>query len=125
MRRANQRHAAICAEECAELQLTPLQFAALFMIGEVGSVSQNHLGRLTAMDPSTIQGVVQRLAHRKLVRPEADPNDGRVYLWSLTSKGKKLRTTAIPKAFRITERTLEPLDESEREQLMKIMGKLG
>ena len=49
------------------VELTPTQFAALVKVHDIGQVSQNQLGRLTAMDPATIQGVIQRLEARKLI----------------------------------------------------------
>ncbi|HEX9446411.1 MAG TPA: MarR family winged helix-turn-helix transcriptional regulator, partial [Dongiaceae bacterium] len=64
LRRAHQRHVAIFAECLSDYALTPQQFSALAKIRETGGVSQNRLGRLTAMDPATILGVVQRLVQR-------------------------------------------------------------
>ena len=51
--------------------LTPTQWAALAKLREVGDCSQNHLGRLTAMDAATIKGVIDRLTGRGFttVRP--------------------------------------------------------
>ena len=60
LRRANQRHVAIFARHVDGL--TPTQFAALAKLHELGSLSQNKLGRLTAMDSATIKGVVERLS---------------------------------------------------------------
>jgi len=38
--------------------LTPTRFAAMAKLLEHGSLSQNELGRMTAMDIATIKGVV-------------------------------------------------------------------
>ena len=65
LRRAHQRHAAIFLENIGAGQLTPLQFAALVKLRDIGEVSQNHLGRLTAMDAATMQGVIRRLLARR------------------------------------------------------------
>ena len=59
LRRAHQRHVALFLEAVETHALTPTQFAALYKAVEVGRVTQNRLGRLTAMDPATIQGVVR------------------------------------------------------------------
>ena len=59
LRRAHQRHAAIFQELIGDSQLTPLQFAALARLRDLGEVSQNQLGRLTAMDAATMQGVTR------------------------------------------------------------------
>ena len=52
----------------AHVELTPTQFTALLKTVELGRITQNHLGRLAAMDPATIQGVVRRLMARGLMR---------------------------------------------------------
>ncbi len=124
LRRANQRHTAIFAEELDHLQLTPTQFAALVVVAESGAISQNQLGRQTAMDPATIQGVVRRLEKRGLVKPGRDPNDGRRSLWRLSPRGREILEEALPRAAEITERTLAPLTPTQRRQLLKLIAKL-
>ena len=61
LRRAHQRHVALFTAGVAHAELTPTQFTALLKTVQLGRITQNHLGRLAAMDPATIQGVVQRL----------------------------------------------------------------
>src|SRR5690606_29932290 len=67
--------------------LTPTQFAALATILRHGDVSQNHLGRLTAMDPSTISLVVRKLRKLGLVTRGASSTDQRMVIIRLTDKG--------------------------------------
>jgi hypothetical protein len=76
LRRAHQRHAVLFQEGIREIDLTPTQFTALIKTVELGRVTQNQLGRLAAMDPATIQGVVRRLIARGLVRRRPDPPGG-------------------------------------------------
>ena len=102
LRRATQRHTSIFAQEFDHTQLTPTQFAALVTIDEAKEVSQNHLGRMTAMDPATIQGVVRRLEKRGLVKPGPDPNDGRRSLWRLSPQGRELLEQSLPIAVEVT-----------------------
>lgn len=124
MRRAHQRHAAIFQEGMGDLQLTPTQFAALVKIRDVGQVSQNQLGRLTAMDPATIQGVIQRLEERKLIERQADPGDRRRTILRLSTNGAVIAAEAIQRARKITEATLAPLDEAERHLFHTLLQKL-
>ena len=51
--------------------LSPTQFAALATILKVGEISQNDLGRLTAMDPSTVGLVVRKLLKNRLISRSA------------------------------------------------------
>ena len=68
--------------------VTPTQFAALAKLDDAGPISQNQLGRLIAMDPATIFGVVGRLAKRGYVRQSVDESDARVVLVMLTDEGR-------------------------------------
>ena len=79
-----------------EYNLTPPQFSVLARLYERGSVSQNLLGRLVAMEPPNIRDVVLRLKKRRLIRAERDALDGRLILLSLTSIGVSLVETLLP-----------------------------
>ena len=125
MRRANQRHAAIFFEGLNDQQLTAMQFAVLVKISDEEEVSQNRLGRLAAMDPATVQGVVRRLKERALIDARPDPDDRRRSLWRLSKAGKSLVIAAIPIAKQITERTLSPLSKSERNTFLALLRKLA
>ena len=48
LRKAYQRHSSLFLEAATEHALTPMQFAALNKIAEMGRVTQNHLGRMVA-----------------------------------------------------------------------------
>src|SRR3546814_19954400 len=65
LRRAHQRASALFLTVLADAQLTPTQFFAMARLHEMGKLSQNRLGRLAAMDPATIQGVIRRLHERR------------------------------------------------------------
>jgi DNA-binding MarR family transcriptional regulator len=125
LRRANQRHTAIFADGMAEADLTPTQFTALVKVVELGQVTQNHLGRLAAMDPATIQGVVRRLIDRGLVARTDDPMDRRTIVLVPTAAGVVLAGRAVAAARRITEATLDPLDAGERVALSSLLRKIG
>jgi len=124
LRRAHQRHTTIFQDGMDDVQLTPTQYAALVKIRDVGQISQNQLGRLTAMDPATIQGVVQRLAARGLVDRTPDLHDRRLMQLRLTAKGRALVQTAIARGLAITESTLGPLTEAERPLFLSLLRKL-
>ena len=125
LRRVHQRASAIFSAEFAEFELTPTQFAALAKIGDGGEVSQNLIGRLTAMDPATVQGVIGRLSKRGLITSKPDPGDRRRTLWRLTEQGADLLVRAIPSGIRTTEGTLAPLDAGEQAYLLDLLGRLS
>jgi MarR family transcriptional regulator, lower aerobic nicotinate degradation pathway regulator len=123
LRQAQQRHTTLFAAEMIE-GLTTTQWAALAKLRECGACSQNHLGRLTAMDAATIKGVIDRLTARGCTTARADPADARRLLVDLTDEGAALYDRAVPIAQAITEKTLEKLDEEERAMLMRLLRRL-
>ena len=125
LRRAHQRHAAIFQEMITDGQLTPLQFAALVKLRDLGEVSQNQLGRLIAMDAATMQGVIKRLLARGLISRRPDPDDRRRLILSLTADGHKLVKSAVVAGRKITRRTLEPLSASEQRAFTDYLARLA
>lgn len=125
LRRAHQRHTAIFLDAMAPLELTPTQFTALIKTVEQGRVTQNLLGRLSAMDPATIQGVVRRLIRRGLIERRVDPMDRRASVLVATEAGHVLACRAVMLARAITEATLAPIDPADRPHLLALLRRLG
>jgi MarR family transcriptional regulator, lower aerobic nicotinate degradation pathway regulator len=124
LRRATQRHLSIFATHMAE-GLTPPQWAVLAKLAEVGPTSQNALGRLTAMDNSTINGVVRRLMQRGLIEKTPAPEDQRMHLIALSAEGARVVDRATPMAQEITRLTLAPLSASEQATLLRLLRRIG
>jgi len=124
LRRAHQRHTAIFQALIGDEHLTPLQFAALMKLSDLGEASQNHLGRLTAMDAATMQGVIKRLLARGLIARHPDPDDRRRLVLTLTKEGAEVAALAAQRGHVITHRTLEPLSASERSTFLKLLRRL-
>lgn len=124
LRRAQQRHTAIFAARIGKNQLTPTQFATLAKIHDEGIVSQNKLGRLTAMDPATMQGVIARLLDRGFIARAPDPKDRRRALLRLTEAGRDAFRIAAPNGKSISKETLAPLDAKERAVFLRLLAKL-
>lgn len=122
LRRANQRHLAIFAEAIPELTTT--QFAAVARLYQMGPMSQNQLGRETAMDAATIKGVVDRLKKQDLVGIEPDPDDRRRVTVTLTAKGSALFEKVRPRAVEVTARTLDPLTPREKDRIMALLARM-
>jgi len=123
LRQVSQRHTAIFAD-VIEKSLTPTQFSVLAKLCELDAVTQNRLGRLTAMDAATIKGVVDRLTERGLIHGWPDPNDRRRRVIGPTDNGRLLLETVLPRAFRITADTLAPLTVKEQATLLALLRKL-
>lgn len=122
LRRATQRHVSIFADHIPDL--TPTQFAALARLCEAGPVSQNELGRRTAMDAATIKGVIDRLRKRGYVATAPDPKDQRRLLVSASTSGRRTFAKLTAAALAITAETLAPLNAAEQARFLRLLAKL-
>lgn len=124
IRKVHQRATSIFLDVMSEVGLTPTQFAAVAKLLDEGELSQNHLGRLTAMDPATTQGVIRRLVERGLVDRQADKGDKRRSILRLTPEGAEVAERAVALGFTVTDRVLEPLNTRDRERVMTLLARL-
>lgn len=122
LRRASQRHLTIFAESISDL--TSTQFAVLAKLYEVGPISQNELGRQTAMDGATIKGVIDRLRKRAYVKSRPAPDDRRRIVVELTKAGKQTYLDCVDAAVKITEKTLAPLNAKETAVFLNLLRKI-
>jgi DNA-binding MarR family transcriptional regulator len=125
LRKAHQRASVIFNDVLGRFDVTPTQFAALAKLDDLGTVSQNQLGRLTAMDPATILGVVGRLVRQNLARARPAPEDHRLIMIELTFEGKVRVAEMKALALEVTRRTLAGLNEAEISQLNALLLRLG
>lgn len=123
LRKAYQRNSTIFLD-LVPGKLTTTQFSVMYRLAEDGPMSQNLLGRSVAMDGATTKGVVDRLIARDLLATRRDPADRRRHLVSLTPRGVKLIDEAVDAAIRVTEETLAPLREREKETLLRLLAKI-
>ena len=87
IRRAHQRATFYFQQVMNGEELTPTQQAALATLLKHGELSQNHLGRLTAMDPSTISIVVRKLLKNGFIERRGSKKDQRLAMIRLTDEG--------------------------------------
>lgn len=125
VRRVHQR-ATLCFQQVmAGESLSPTQFAALATILKMGEISQNHLGRLTAMDPSTISLVVRKLLKEKLVYRSSSDSDQRLSILRLTDKGTRYTIERLSRSVEVGERLLAPLNKAEQAILLDLLGRIA
>ena len=124
LRKALQQNSEIFSNLMPE-DLTPTRFAAMAKLKELGGLSQNELGRQTAMDVATIKGVVGRLVKLGLVSSEKDPSHGRKHIVKLTPKGEKLYSQAIKSASKVSSNQLNPLNDAESRTLLALLKRIG
>jgi DNA-binding MarR family transcriptional regulator len=76
----------------ARLGVTGPQRLVIRVVGRFPGIPAGHLARLLHLHPSTLTGVLERLARAGLVRRRRDPRDGRRLLLSLTDRGRRFDT---------------------------------
>lgn len=124
LRRAHQRASALFLTVLADAQLTPTQFFAMARLHEMGKLSQNRLGRLAAMDPATIQGVIRRLHERGYIERLVDPTDRRRMVLSLSPLGQETVMRLLADANRVGQDIVAPLNPDEQKIFVSLLKKL-
>lgn len=125
IRKVHQRATTCFQQVMAGEDLTPTQFAALATILRHGEVSQNHLGRLTAMDPSTISLVVRKLRKLGLVTRGTSTTDQRMVIITLTDKGVDYTLDRLAKSNEAGSRLLAPLSAAEQALLLELLQRIS
>ena len=123
-RRMQQIAVAIFMEECATFELTPVQYAALVAIREHPGIDATRLSSIVAFDRSTIGDVLERLESKELIVRRSTPEDRRLKLLNLTSRGRNVLAAILPAVDRAQERMLAPLSPSERRKLVQLLSAL-
>ncbi|MVA98375.1 MarR family transcriptional regulator [Nitratireductor sp. CAU 1489] len=125
LRRCHQIGVAVFLDECSAVDLTPLQFGLLAALDRFGAMDQASLGRVAALDRTTIVVVLGKLAQRDLVTRTPSRKDRRSKIVAITGAGRDLLARALPLARQAQERMVEPLSSSERTQLIGLLAKMA
>jgi DNA-binding MarR family transcriptional regulator len=124
IRRLQQIAVALFLQETEPHGLTPVQYAALQAVAVAPGLDQRTLARSIGLDTSTTGGVVDRLEARGLLQRNANPEDRRVRLLTLTAEGRVLLNQVTPAVLRAQQRILEPLPLAERADFMRMLHTL-
>ncbi len=124
VRRAHQWAVAIFMEETAGNEVTPVQFAILNALIATPGEDQISLARRVAFDAATSGSVIGRLESKGWVRREADETDRRRKLLWITPDGEQVALKMKRAVGRAQERIAQPLNARERDQLVRLLGKM-
>lgn len=110
----------------ARFGLRSADFAVLATLVRVtgDGVSQRRLASELGLSAGTVSLRVDRLARRGLADRQADPDDGRGTLISLTDAGRELFEACAPEHLANAQGLLAGLTEDERDGLGRLLGKL-
>jgi len=124
IRRLNQLHVSMFFETCADLNITPVQYGILTILGAGESYEQVTLGEELGIDRSTLSNVIERLESRKLVRRQVSKGDARAKSVSITAKGRKCLENAQAQVESVQEQLVSTLPPGERDRFIRNLRRL-
>lgn len=99
--------------------------SALRRAGHPYQLSPKQLLQQTLVSSGTMTNRIDRLVGRRFVRREADPDDGRSVLVTLTEDGRVRVDAAITRLMDAEAELLDRLSGSERERLAALLRRLS
>ena len=124
IRRAHQVSVAMFAAGMANFDLTPVQFAMLNALMDEPGEDQITLASKVAFDAATSGAVIGRLESKGLLRRDADPQDKRRKLLSLTPAGEQMVAAMKTAVTQVQTNIMAPLAEGEAQELNRLLAKL-
>jgi DNA-binding MarR family transcriptional regulator len=124
IRRLHQIHLAMFAQECAPLDITPVQYSIISIAAAQPGLEQARLGYEVGVDRATLANVVARLEARGLLTRAQGVADRRLKHVTLTQAGLNLLACITEPAGRAHARTIEPLPDDEREAFLQALARL-
>lgn len=107
------------------LELEPGEFALLRAVSASDGAPQNALAERLRISPSWMVAVVDDLERRELLERRPHERDRRVRTLHLTAAGTKLLRKAERSAQQFDGRVIEPLNETELEQLLELLQRVA
>jgi DNA-binding MarR family transcriptional regulator len=124
IRRLHQIHTALFKDECAHLDVTPVQYSVMSALAQHGESDQVALAQTVGMDRTNIADVLARLEGRGLIDRSIHEHDRRMRRAKLTRKGRALTRKLDAAAERAHERTVDALPPKARERLLADLARL-
>ncbi|MGW8481989.1 MarR family winged helix-turn-helix transcriptional regulator [Microbacterium sp. NPDC055903] len=128
MRRITDDFTAVLIENYRRFGIGEGEFDALCALRRAGEPFALPLGEIaghTMVTAGATSKRVDRLERAGLVSRNAQPNDGRGRIVSLTASGRRLIDEAYPAHLSVEEELLAPLSAGERIQLEALLRKLA
>ncbi len=100
-------------------------FVLILLARNPEGLQVSQLAKGTGVSGATMTGVVDGLVKAGLVTRETRDEDRRAFQVRITAAGTELLDRVLPQHYRRVSRIMTPLDDTEREQLRQLLGKLG
>ncbi len=122
LRRAGQRADEIFAEELADANVTPRQYAVLVSVAQNADPSQADLVKKTGIDRSTMGDLVRSLVKKGLVQRQRSRRNPRAYAVRLTETGNEALKMAEPQALRADAAIVARLSREQRKSFIEALN---
>ena len=106
-------------------ELSFSQFMVLEALYSKGKLSISEVRDAILSSVGTISLVVNNLEKMGYIKREADPNDKRICILSLTHSGREIISKIVPENEKVINDYMEKLDNEERKTLLELLKKLG
>lgn len=123
--RANKAIEQVDRTGIARTGLNVSDFAILEALLHKGPLPINTIGQKVLLTSGSMTAAANRLEKKGLIRRVRDPADGRSFQLHLTGAGHELIQPAFHEHRENLELIFAGLDESEREQLARLLKKVG
>ncbi len=124
IRRLHQLHIAVFLEECAEFDVTPVQYAVLSVLYDGGALDQVSVAAEVGIDRNNAADVLRRLERRSFVERIASKTDRRAKLTRITETGRKFVEDAHGAMERAQARFIGSLNVRDRKRLLELLQKV-
>ena len=120
IRRAHQIAVSMFLESLGR-EITPVQYAVMRQLEDCPGLDQVSLAREVALDTSTTADIAARLESKGWIVREMLPRRQRRLV--LTAQGEAVLQRLEPGIQRLQQRLLEPLDDGERAEFLRLLRK--
>ena len=123
-RRATLRILGVFDERMASLELNPVEFSILCLVGHNPGLTPSQLCAELGLLPPNLTKLLARLDKRQLLQRRAPAADKRVVCLSLSPAGRKLLTDAQARVVRLEAEASSALTERQRQTLITLLQKI-
>jgi DNA-binding MarR family transcriptional regulator len=121
---SNRVSRAIAARYAKTFDLTIPEWRIIAVLGRRPGLTAKDIAEATEMDKVAVSRAVARLVKARRVSAQADRDDARCQLLSLTAAGESVHARIAPIALASEQRLLAALDARERAQLDALLDRL-
>ena len=125
LRRAYNRAALLFSRAFSELDVAPLQFAALEFISKNPGSCQKDIARYIGTTPPVLVAPLERLEKRGWVHRSRGPEDRRRVGVTLTSSGQRLMRDIEEKILSVDQELVADLSPAERSRLLALLQRVS